>query len=171
MDFLTKELVGVYSYTNMNEDRNDVKRVVIKGRTWLKTGTATATTVVSLLYRTYNPSVKHNEYIVLMGVARQNPGDINLDKNLGYEIAMENALMSPVATIKFESDILSEEVIYDFMKKYVESLPVRFIKTRAELGDSVSKYDRNSRVNPDDYYYKYYKDYKKYLLKNRWSMK
>ena len=88
MDFLTKELVGVYSYTNMNEDRNDVKRVVIKGRTWLKTGTATATTVVSLLYRTYNPSVKHNEYIVLMGVARQNPGDINLDKNLGYEIAM-----------------------------------------------------------------------------------
>ena len=106
-----------------------------------------------------------------MGVARQNPGDINLDKNLGYEIAMENALMSPVATIKFESDILSEEVIYDFMKKYVESLPVRFIKTRAELGDSVSKYDRNSRVNSDDYYHKYYKDYKKYLLKNRWSMK
>lgn len=164
MDFLTKELIGVYSYTNMNEDRDSVKRVVIKGRTWYKTGTVTATTVVSLLYSIYNPSVKRNEYVVLMGVARQNPGDTNLDKNLGYEIAMENALMSPVAKIKFASEIMSTEVIEDFMRQYVNSLPVHFIKTRAELGNDIDKYDRNSRVK-SDYYHKYYKDYKKIFHK------
>lgn len=163
MDFLTKELIGVYSYTNMNEDRTNVKRVVIAGRTWLKTGTATATTVVSLLYKSYNPSVKRNEYIVLMGVARQNPGDVVLDKEHGYEVAMENALMSPVAIYNFEHEI-DKDFIDSMMKNYVMSLPVRFIKTRQELGKDINNYDRNNR-NKSDYYAQYYKEFKKIFRK------
>lgn len=163
MDFLTKELIGVYSYTNMNEDRTDVKRVVIKGRTWLKTGTATATTVVSLLYKSYNPSVKRNEYVVLMGVARQNPGDVVLDKEHGYEVAMENALMSPVAIYNFEHEI-DKDFIDSMMKNYVMSLPVKFIKTRQELGKDINNYDRNNR-NKSDYYAQYYKEFKKIFRK------
>lgn len=162
MDFLTKELIGVYSYTNMNEDRTDVKRVVIKGRTWLKTGTATATTVVSLLYKSYNPSVKRNEYVVLMGVARQNPGDVVLDKEHGYEVAMENALMSPVAIYNFEHEI-DKDFIDSIMKNYVASLPVKFIKTRQELGKDINNYDRNK--NKSDYYAQYYKEFKKIFRK------
>lgn len=163
MDFLTKELIGVYSYTNMNEDRTDVKRVVIAGRTWLKTGTATATTVVSLLYKSYNPSVKRNEYVVLMGVARQNPGDVVLDKEHGYEVAMENALMSPVAIYNFEHEI-DKDFIDSMMKNYVMSLPVKFIKTRQELGKDINNYDRNNR-NKSDYYAQYYKEFKKIFRK------
>lgn len=163
MDFLTKELIGVYSYTNMNEDRTDVKRVVIAGRTWLKTGTATATTVVSLLYKSYNPSVKRNEYVVLMGVARQNPGDVVLDKEHGYEVAMENALMSPVAIYNFEHEI-DKDFIDSIMKNYVISLPVKFIKTRQELGKDINNYDRNNR-NKSDYYAQYYKEFKKIFRK------
>lgn len=163
MDFLTKELIGVYSYTNMNEDRTDVKRVVIKGRTWLKTGTATATTVVSLLYKSYNPSVKRNEYVVLMGVARQNPGDVVLDKEHGYEVAMENALMSPVAIYNFEHEI-DKDFIDSMMKNYVMSLPVKFIKTRQELGKDINNYARNNR-NKSDYYAQYYKEFKKIFRK------
>lgn len=162
MDFLTKELIGVYSYTNMNEDRTDVKRVVIAGRTWLKTGTATATTVVSLLYKSYNPSVKRNEYVVLMGVARQNPGDVVLDKEHGYEVAMENALMSPVAIYNFEHEI-DKDFIDSMMKNYVMSLPVKFIKTRQELGKDINNYDRNK--NKSDYYAQYYKEFKKIFRK------
>lgn len=164
MDFSTKELVGTYSYVSKN--REEVKSVIINGRSYLKFGTVTATTVVALQYKVYNPSVEHSEYITLMGVAHQNPGDITLNTELGYEIATENAMISPVATFKFDSKC-SKDTIESIMRSYVKELPIRFIKTKAEIlasGEDVTRYSRNTR-NDNNEYSTYYNDFKKMFNK------
>lgn len=166
MDFVQKELVGIYYYTNVDEDRDGVKSVSINGREYLKFGTVVATTAVSLQYKVFNPSVKHSEYITLIGVARQNPGDITLNKELGYEMAMENALINPVMTAKYTRKN-DEKAINNLMKAYVAGLSESFIKTRQEIeasGNDISRFNRNTR-NDGDYYADYYKEYKKIFRK------
>ena len=166
MDFVQKELVGIYYYTNIDENRDGVKSVRINGREYLKFGTVVATTAVALQYKVFNPSVKHSEYITLIGVARQNPGDITLDKELGYEMAIENALINPVMNVKYSNE-KDENTINNLMKAYVAGLPESFIKTRKEIeanGNDVSRFNRNIR-NDGNYYAEYYKDYKKIFRK------
>lgn len=166
MDFIQKELVGIYYYTNADEDRYDVKSLRINGREYMKFGTVVATTAVAFQYKVFNPSVKHSEYITLIGVARQNPGDITLNKELGYEMAMENALINPVMTVKYNRKN-DEDSINNLMRTYVAALPDPFIKTRQEIeasGNDISRFNRNIR-NDGDYYAEYYKDYKKIFRK------
>lgn len=157
-----KEFVCEYTFSDVNKDRFYSKDVVINGRTYTKYGTATATTVVCLQYKITDPSTNHSEYLTLMGVARQNPGDVAIDERLGYEIATENALMSPVATFVTPTE-LSRYSAKVFMKNYIDSLPVNFIKTRQELqndGKELSAYNRNTRKMPENYYIRYYNDCK-----------
>lgn len=166
MDFSKKELVGIYYYTNVDENREGVKSVSINGREYLKFGTVVATTAVALQYKVFNPSVEHSEYITLIGVARQNPGDVILNKELGYEMAMENAMINPVMNVKY-SRKNDETSIVKLMETYVAGLPESFIKTRQEIeacGNDVSRFNRNTR-NDGDYYSEYYKEYKKIFKK------
>lgn len=166
MDFLFKELVGVYEYSNIHEDRDSVKEECINGRHYMKFGTATATTVVALQYKVYNPSVEQSEYITLMGVARQNPGDVAIDEQFGYEIATENAMINPVLTVKYDHKC-NEDAIDLLMRNYVDGLRVQFVKTRQELENdnaNVSKYNRNNKADYD-YWTKYRREYKKIFRK------
>lgn len=169
MDFLNKTLIGEYSFTDVNKDRNYVKRVMIDGRKYFKTGTKTATTVVAFQYKVFNPSINRSEYITLMGVARQHSGDINVSLEEGYEIAATNALIKPVATFKFPSEC-SAQTIRFIMQAYVEELPVNFIQTQEELlkkGEDVYRFNRSmNKTNTDMYCTSYYKDmFKKNLIK------
>lgn len=157
-----KEFVCEYTYSDANKARFYTKDVVINGRTYTKYGTATATTVVCLQYKITDPSTNRSEYLTLMGVARQNPGDTAINEQLGYEIATENALISPVATIITPTE-LSRYSARTFMRNYIDTLPVNFIKTRQELqneGKKLYNYDRNTRKSKDNYFIKYYNDCK-----------
>lgn len=172
MEFLTKTLIGEYSYTDANKDRNAVKRVMIDGRKYFKTGVRTATTVVAFQYKIFNPSINRSEYITLMGVARQHSGDTKVSLEEGYEIAAENAMISPVATYKFPTECPAK-AIRILMELYVDCLPVNFVKTQAELTkstDNISQYNRKNNYNNNDTYYSnYYNDFKKlnYVKNNK----
>ena len=166
-----KEFVCEYTFSDTNKDRFYTKDVVINGRTYTKYGTATATTVVCLQYKITDPSTNRSEYLTLMGVARQNPGDNAVNEQLGYEIATENALMSPVATFVTPTE-MSRCSAKAFVYNYIKALPVQFIKTRQELqneGKDLSNYNRNTRKETDNYFNKYYNDCKKIFKRYQWK--
>lgn len=154
MDFLTKELVDTIHYSDVKKDRYHTRKIVINGRPYIKIGNRTATSVIVLLYKVFNPSVEHSEYLALMGVARQNPKDKNITVEEGYEVAYENALISPVATVKYINKPSKIDIL-NLIDAYYNTLPQEFEYTQKELlkmGEHVSKYD---------YYDEYYNGYKK----------
>jgi len=159
VDWLMKELISVCSYSDINEDRTCTKSVRINGRLYDKHGVDCATTAVALLYKVYDPSIKLNKYAVLIGIARQNPYDTVLNKEIGEEIAMENAMMNPVMQVEFPDEV-DEQTLYNLMYSYILGLPTQFVKTRQEIdeeGKDLSNYNRNIR---DDEYLSYYNDFK-----------
>ena len=70
-------------------------------------------------------------------------------------------LLSGIYNFEYKID---KDFIDSIMKNYVMSLPVRFIKTRAELGKDTNNYERNNK-NKSDYYSQYYKEFKKIFRK------
>lgn len=160
MDFsYGKELVDIYYIDNNNEDRECVKTEIINGRTYDKYGTNTATTAAALLYKVEGPSNKPCKYALLVGVARQNPGDYVIDAATGREIATENAMINPVIVIEFPTNP-GINVIYDIVDTYIESLPVKFVKTKQETLMDIDRrsYIRTKAMN--NYYTQYYNDFK-----------
>lgn len=95
MDFLGKELIGTFYYTDMFSNREGAKRVVIDGREFYRGGTYQAVTMVGNLYEYYDPIVEHHKKFLMVGMAKQHPCDLTIDKNTGYEIANENAHVNP----------------------------------------------------------------------------
>lgn len=159
MKFLTKTLVGDYNYSNRKHDRDCYKEVRINGRKYLKWGTATATTAVAFQYKVFDPSINRSEYIVLVGIARQHPGDTALSHEDGMEIASVNALTNPVMTLTFPTK-MDAETIECFMANYIDSLPVVFVKTKEELDELGKDYTEFNRLQTktDNYYTQYYLD-------------
>jgi hypothetical protein len=159
MDFENKTLVGEYSYTDANKDRNYSKCVLINGRKYIKLGVKTATTVVAFQYKVFNPSINRSEYVTLMGVARQHAGDAKISLEEGYEIAATNAMISPIATFKFPKKC-SEYTIRHLMMCYVDELPVNFVKTKEELDENnvdFRMFERSLKSKDKDFI-KYYND-------------
>lgn len=167
IDWLTKELINEWYWTNVDEDRSCVKSERINGRLYDKYGVNCATTAICFEYKVFDPSVNLYKYAILIGFARQNPGDVNLNMNEGYEIASENALMNP--SIMLVNNIeASEDFIYSIIEAYVSSLPVKFIKTKSELlnkNENLNIYNRGRE--PNDYYSNYYRDYKNIFMKKQ----
>ena len=69
LDFLRKDLIETFYYTNMFEDRSTESKEVVNGREIMIKGQACATTLIGLLYHVYDPSVKSYKYILHIGVA------------------------------------------------------------------------------------------------------
>jgi hypothetical protein len=132
MNFLTKELVDSFVYSNIGSDREDSKSVVIKGRTYIKLGTVTATTIVANVYKVYDSSVKPNKYVALFGVARQHPCDVKVSREQGTEVAATNAQSHPIMQIEFDHQPNYFD-LKPFMEAYINSLEVVFVKTKQEL--------------------------------------
>lgn len=165
IDWLSKELVGIYYYSNVNEDRNTTKSVRINGRLYDKHGTDCAVTAVGLLYKVYDPSINHNKYAILVGTARQNPYDTVVDIETGIEIATENAMINPVMNVEYNEQV-NEDTVYSLLDAYVSGLPIQFVKTHTEIlseGKDINNYNRG--IN-NTYYDNYYKDFKKIFLNN-----
>ena len=159
-----KELVSIYSYSNIDQDRKCTKSVRINGRLYDKHGVDCATTAIALVYKVYDPSINRNKFAVLIGIARQSPGDTVLSLEVGEEIATENAMMNPIMIIEYPEEP-NENAINCLIRSYIIGLPVQFVKTRQEIeeeGKDISQYNRNIRKK--EYYDEYYQEFKKIFL-------
>ena len=58
LDFLRKDLVETFYFTNVNDNRTYVNREIVNGREVDVRGQVCATTLIGLLYRVYDPSVE-----------------------------------------------------------------------------------------------------------------
>lgn len=159
LDWSRKSLVKKFHYSNINDNRECSKTVIINGREYIKRGVSCATTAVALVYKVYDPSVKRNKIAILVGVARQNPGDVIISKEEGIEIATENAMISPVMQVVYNEEPTAQ-TMYFLLTSYVSGLPITMVKTAQELlaeGKNLKTYNRKNN-NVDKKYLNYYKD-------------
>ena len=173
IDWLSKELINNGSWNNIKKNRDQIKEERINGRLYIKLGVNCATTVSYFVYKVYDPSVKSFKYAYMLGVARQNPGDTVLDKNEGIRIAEQRAIENPSIVLIYDY-IIPHGQLMNIIEQYVNTLPVKFIKTKAEMKAEhrdLNNYNRkiNKKGNYDNnnYYGSYYNDYKNIFLKNR----
>ena len=131
-DFLTKTLVRSFDWNDMKEDRSICEQVCINGRDYIKMGVATSTTVVGNLYLVEDQSVKQNKYVLLVGIARQHPCELNVRRGEGVEIANIKALNSPVMQIEFDHEVTWDE-FKELADWYVAWQTPKMLKTAEEL--------------------------------------
>ena len=163
VDWSMKELMSIYSYSNINDDRKCTKSVRINGRLYDKHGVDCATTAVALEYKVFDPSVKQFKTAILVGIARQNPGDFIVNEEQGIEIATVNAMIEPIMKFEYKNRP-NERIIYYILLSYVLGLPVQFVKTASELRAEGKDLTKFNRIQNRDAYNDYYKDFRKSFL-------
>lgn len=134
-DFLTKKLIRTFDWNDLGYDRSISEEVCINGRKYLKTGVSTSTTVVGNLYLVYDQSVKRDKYVLLVGIARQHPNDLQVTRNEGIEIANLKSLDTPVMQIEFDHAVTWDE-FKELAEWYVLYQTPRFLKTSEEIKQS-----------------------------------
>ena len=132
MKILTKEILRTFSYTTSNTDREGNMVVRINGRTYIKFGTFQAVTLVGDLCKVYDADVKSYKTVLFVGVSRQHPRDIKVDKELAYEIAHTNALLNPCMIIEV-GECFTRYNFKEFAKNYIDTLKLEFVKTVSEI--------------------------------------
>lgn len=144
-DFLFKELVNTFVYTTATQDRDVFTDVSINGRKYTKYGTLQAVTFVGNLYKVGEngkgywpkesgyPDVKnHEKYILFIGISKQHPYDTKVNKQIGYEVAMENALDNPSIIIEVQGKFTYYR-FKNIVENYLSTMNLSFIKTRQEI--------------------------------------
>ena len=134
-DFLNKKLIRTFDWNDLGYDRSISEEVCINGRKYLKTGVSTSTTVVGNLYLVYDQSVKRNKYVLLVGIARQHPNDLQVTRNEGIEVANLKSLDTPVMQIEFDHAVTWDE-FKELAEWYVLYQTPRFLKTSEEIKQS-----------------------------------
>lgn len=133
----TKELVRTYSFNNICSNRTSQKESVIKGRTVIELGTKTATSFVGNLYRVFDRSVKSFKYLLLVGVAKQNPDMFNQDYVIteedAEEVAALNAILNPVLSYVIDEPF-KDDYFIDLCIVMDEMMPLTFVMTPEECG-------------------------------------
>lgn len=134
MNILTKETLKTYSYTTANGNREGSTLVKINGRDYVKFGTFQAVTLVGDLCEVYDADVKRSKTMLFVGVSRQHPRDIKIDKELAYETAHLNALFNPQMIIEVGEEF-TQYNFREFAKNYVDTLKLQFVKTVQEMDE------------------------------------
>lgn len=154
-DFLFKELVNTFAYTTATQDRDVCTDVSINGRRYTKYGTLQAVTFVGNLYKTGvkgegylkedgAPVNKNEKYVLSIGMSKQHPCDTKVNKELGYEIAMSNALDNPIILIEINGKF-NKKRFCDIVENYLDTMKLEFIKTKLEIlaeGGNPKNYNR-----------------------------
>lgn len=120
-DYLRKDVLKTLTATDMDERRESVN-----GPTGFKLVYA-ATTLVGLMYRVYDPSVKSFNYIVHVGITTQNGDGENMDDE--YEKAYYNAVTDPQVTFNLGTDPNSFNWD-EFSHTIIKSQPKKWISMR-----------------------------------------
>ena len=155
-DFLNKNLVRTFNWDDLCQNRSISEEVFINGRKYLKTGVTTSTTVVGNLYLVYDQSVKRNKYVLLVGIARQHPDDLQVKRSEGIEIANLKSLDTPVMQIEFDHEVTWDE-FKELAEWYVVYQQPRFIQTSEEI-------DQRRKNNNLNYSKKYPQDTEAFKL-------
>ena len=128
----TKELIRTYSFNDIYCNRNDEVRKIVKSRTIVELGTRVATCFVGNLYKVYDSSVESFKYLLLVGVARQNPDyDSPVEVEEAEEAAALNAQLFPVLTYIVDKPF-DDDYFTDLCIVMRQMMPVKFIKTLEE---------------------------------------
>ena len=151
LDFLRKDLVETFYFTNVNDDRTYANREIVNGREVYVSGQACATTLIGLLYRVYDPSVESYKYILHVGVANQGNADAVVDVDEEYEEAYINALMNPQIQYVIGDDYTSFDWKV-FSLAILATQPKRFVLTDEEVRIA-QFFDRYGKKYPKDYLY------------------
>ena len=151
LDFLRKDLVETFYFTNVNDNRTYVNREIVNGREVDVRGQVCATTLIGLLYRVYDPSVESYKYILHVGVANQGNADAVVDVDEEYEEAYINALMNPQIQYVIGDDYTSFDWKV-FSLAILSTQPKRFVLTDEEVRIA-QFFDRYGKKYPKDYLY------------------
>ena len=151
LDFLRKDLVETFYFTNVNDNRTYVNREIVNGREVDVRGQVCATTLIGLLYRVYDPSVESYKYILHVGVANQGNADAVVDVDEEYEDAYINALMNPQIQYVIGDDYTSFDWKV-FSLAILSTQPKRFVLTDEEVRIA-QFFDRYGKKYPKDYLY------------------
>ena len=151
LDFLRKDLVETFYFTNVNDNRTYVNREIVNGREVDVRGQVCATTLIGLLYRVYDPSVESYKYILHVGVANQGNADAVVDVDEEYEEAYINALMNPQIQYMIGDDYTSFDWKV-FSLAILSTQPKRFVLTDEEVRIA-QFFDRYGKKYPKDYLY------------------
>ena len=152
MNILTKEIIK--TYTTSNGDREGQKLVRILGRDYVKFGTYQAVTLVGDLCEVYDADVKRSKTVLFVGVAKQHPTDIKIDKELAYETAHMNAMFNPAMIIEVGEEF-TQYNFREFAKNYIDTLKLSFVKTQAEKEDEafmkfVEDFCEDTKISGDE---------------------
>lgn len=151
LDFLRKDLVETFYFTNVNDNRTYVNREIVNGREVDVRGQVCSTTLIGLLYRVYDPSVESYKYILHVGVANQGNADAVVDVDEEYEEAYINALMNPQIQYVIGDDYTSFDWKV-FSLAILSTQPKRFVLTDEEVRIA-QFFDRYGKKYPKDYLY------------------
>lgn len=151
LDFLRKDLVETFYFTNVNDNRTYVNREIVNGREVDVRGQVCATTLIGLLYRVYDPSVESYKYILHVGVANQGNADAVVDVDEEYEEAYINALMNPQIQYVIGDDYTSFDWKV-FSLAILSTQPKLFVLTDEEVRIA-QFFDKYGKKYPKDYLY------------------
>ena len=162
MNILTKEILKTFSYTTANGNREGSMLVRINGRDYVKFGTFQAVTLVGDLCEVYDADVKRLKTMLFVGVSRQHPRDIKIDKELAYETAHLNALLDPQMIIEV-GEAFTQYNFREFAKNYIDTLKLQFVKTAQEIKEDefINYLDYIEYLDPSDPDYIDYPDIEK----------
>jgi len=159
--FLFKELVNTFSYTTATQNREVYADVSINGRHYRKYGTVQAVAFVGNLYKvgiqsegylnlkegektSLKPIKNQEKYVLMIGMSKQHPYDTKVNKELGYEVAYENALNNPCITIEVQGKFNKRRFV-NIIENYLDTIKLEFIKTKGEIiaeGKNPKNYNR-----------------------------
>ena len=119
LDFLRKQIVDTFEFSNVATNRNFEKKVLVNGRTAVMTCTAPIAVMEGALYKVYDHSVKSFKYVLHVGIGEQDVHE-NITSHIEElrEKATESMIMSPVITMTFDNvpKIDFNELCLNFLK-------------------------------------------------------
>lgn len=127
LDFLTKELVCSYSYSNSRLDRNFTKQIELNGRQYVKCCQDTFTVLMGQLYR-----LNDSSYLLLVGKCRQEPFDLDPDIKEIEEMSSFNSFDHPVIMVEFDHEITNDE-FYELAEWYISNQKRSELYTEQEI--------------------------------------
>lgn len=137
-DFLRKDLVRTFTYSTITQNRESSIDYIENGRRYTKYGTLQALTYVGLLYKVYDTKAKLYKYIMHIGISKQHPCDLKINKDMAYEEAYLCALLEPVVTYTFDQKPTSYDCM-DVIYLYNSTVKVRLVKTKQEIKQMLNK--------------------------------
>lgn len=132
-DYLTKEEVKTLLFSTISEHRLGVKHECINGRWYDKYGTYQAITFVGKIFKVKNLETNMSEYVLHIGMSKQHPSDVHVNKKLAIEVAVENALIDPFAVINLENPNMDNFMFKNLVSVYYGTMDVKFVRTREEI--------------------------------------